>query len=138
MAGMTADWQSLAPPRSSSRPTVSTNTSIMRTGMLSSSRRLGNSAQPGDGAGSCNHRGYGDPNYTPTYLSPLRRQNPKEEPDALAAHVGICAGVLMLESRATIPKHQAPALQHNWRKHFPALFARNKSREARLPRQSVH
>jgi hypothetical protein len=55
MAGMTADCQSLAPPRSSSRPSVSTNTSILRTGMPSSSRRLGNSAQPGDGAGA-SHR----------------------------------------------------------------------------------
>ena len=25
-------------------------------------------------------------------LSPLRRQNPREEPGALAAHAGICAG----------------------------------------------
>ena len=30
-------------------------------------------------------------NYTPA-LSPLRRQNPREEPGALAAHAGICAG----------------------------------------------
>src|SRR5215468_10721026 len=28
----------------------------------------------------------------PTALSPLRRQNPREEPGALAAHAGICAG----------------------------------------------
>src|SRR5580704_18693082 len=31
-------------------------------------------------------------NYTPVALSPLRRQNPREEPGALAAHAGICAG----------------------------------------------
>jgi hypothetical protein len=31
-------------------------------------------------------------NYTPAALSPLRRQNPREEPGALAAHAGICAG----------------------------------------------
>src|ERR1700692_1226906 len=31
-------------------------------------------------------------NYTPPALSPLRRQNPREEPGALAAHAGICAG----------------------------------------------
>ena len=29
---------------------------------------------------------------TPTAMSPLRRQNPREEPGALAAHAGICAG----------------------------------------------
>ena len=29
---------------------------------------------------------------TPVALSPLRRQNPREEPGALAAHAGICAG----------------------------------------------
>src|SRR5262249_16187392 len=29
---------------------------------------------------------------TPAALSPLRRQNPREEPGALAAHAGICAG----------------------------------------------
>jgi hypothetical protein len=28
---------------------------------------------------------------TPAALSPLRRQNPREEPGALAAHAGICA-----------------------------------------------
>jgi hypothetical protein len=33
-----------------------------------------------------------DQNYTPAALSPLRRQNPREEPGALAAHAGICAG----------------------------------------------
>ena len=31
-------------------------------------------------------------NDTPATLSPLRRQNPREEPGALAAHAGICAG----------------------------------------------
>ena len=31
-------------------------------------------------------------NYTPAALSPLRRQNPREEPGALAAHAGISAG----------------------------------------------
>jgi hypothetical protein len=31
-------------------------------------------------------------NYTPAALSPLRRQNPREEPGELAAHAGICAG----------------------------------------------
>ena len=31
-------------------------------------------------------------NYTPATLSPLRRQNPREEPGALAAHAGICTG----------------------------------------------
>ena len=31
-------------------------------------------------------------NYTPAALSPFRRQNPREEPGALAAHAGICAG----------------------------------------------
>jgi len=31
-------------------------------------------------------------NYTPAALPPLRRQNPREEPGALAAHAGICAG----------------------------------------------
>jgi hypothetical protein len=31
-------------------------------------------------------------NHTPAALSPLRRQNPREEPGALAAHAGICAG----------------------------------------------
>src|SRR5229473_2847226 len=31
-------------------------------------------------------------NYTPAALSPLRRQNPREEPGALAALAGICAG----------------------------------------------
>jgi hypothetical protein len=31
-------------------------------------------------------------NYTPVALSPLRRQNPREEPGALAALAGICAG----------------------------------------------
>src|SRR5215475_10090965 len=29
---------------------------------------------------------------TSAALSPLRRQNPREEPGALAAHAGICAG----------------------------------------------
>jgi ATP-dependent DNA ligase len=29
---------------------------------------------------------------TPAALSPLRRQNPREEPGALAAHAGICTG----------------------------------------------
>src|SRR6266566_4740764 len=29
---------------------------------------------------------------TPFAMSPLRRQNPREEPGALAAHAGICAG----------------------------------------------
>jgi hypothetical protein len=33
-----------------------------------------------------------DPRTTPTTLSPFRRQNPREEPGALAAHAGICAG----------------------------------------------
>src|SRR6202030_3630236 len=33
-----------------------------------------------------------DQDSTPTALSPLRRQNPREEPGALAAHAGICAG----------------------------------------------
>jgi hypothetical protein len=31
-------------------------------------------------------------NDTPAALSPLRRQNPREEPGALAAHAGICTG----------------------------------------------
>jgi len=31
-------------------------------------------------------------NHTPAALSPLRRQNPREEPGALAAHAGICTG----------------------------------------------
>src|SRR6202048_265185 len=31
-------------------------------------------------------------NYPPAALSPLRRRNPREEPCALAAHAGICAG----------------------------------------------
>src|SRR5207245_7684821 len=31
-------------------------------------------------------------NATPIAMSPLRRQNPREEPGALAAHAGICAG----------------------------------------------
>src|SRR5260221_13545164 len=31
-------------------------------------------------------------NATPAAMSPLRRQNPREEPGALAAHAGICAG----------------------------------------------
>src|SRR5450755_3006681 len=31
-------------------------------------------------------------NATPFAMSPLRRQNPREEPGALAAHAGICAG----------------------------------------------
>ena len=33
-----------------------------------------------------------DQRTTPIALSPLRRQNPREEPGALAAHAGICAG----------------------------------------------
>ena len=33
-----------------------------------------------------------DQDTTPAALSPLRRQNPREEPGALAAHAGICAG----------------------------------------------
>src|ERR1700732_4794258 len=33
-----------------------------------------------------------DQDSTPTALSLLRRQNPREEPGALAAHAGICAG----------------------------------------------
>jgi hypothetical protein len=33
-----------------------------------------------------------NPNHTPAALSPLRRQNPREEPGALAAHAGIGAG----------------------------------------------
>jgi hypothetical protein len=33
-----------------------------------------------------------DQDITPTAMSPLRRQNPREEPGALAAHAGICAG----------------------------------------------
>ena len=33
-----------------------------------------------------------DQDTTPTAMSPLRRQNPREEPGALAAHAGICAG----------------------------------------------
>ena len=33
-----------------------------------------------------------DPRTTPIAMSPLRRQNPREEPGALAAHAGICAG----------------------------------------------
>ena len=33
-----------------------------------------------------------DQDTTPTTMSPLRRQNPREEPGALAAHAGICAG----------------------------------------------
>src|SRR5476649_1510925 len=28
----------------------------------------------------------------PTMITPLRRQNPREEPGALAAHAGICTG----------------------------------------------
>jgi hypothetical protein len=31
-------------------------------------------------------------NDTPATLSPFRRQNPREEPGALAAHAGICTG----------------------------------------------
>jgi hypothetical protein len=31
-------------------------------------------------------------NDTPAALSPLRHQNPREEPGALAAHAGICTG----------------------------------------------
>src|ERR1700687_897528 len=31
-------------------------------------------------------------NATPAAMSPLRRQNPRDEPGALAAHAGICAG----------------------------------------------
>ena len=33
-----------------------------------------------------------DQDIAPITLSPLRRQNPREEPGALAAHAGICAG----------------------------------------------
>src|SRR4029077_11689994 len=33
-----------------------------------------------------------DQDTTPTAMSPLRRQNPREEPGALAAHAGIRAG----------------------------------------------
>src|SRR6202035_4681778 len=33
-----------------------------------------------------------DPRTTPNALSPLRRHHPREEPGALAAHAGICAG----------------------------------------------
>src|ERR1700674_2211680 len=33
-----------------------------------------------------------DQDTTSTALSPFRRQNPREEPGALAAHAGICAG----------------------------------------------
>jgi hypothetical protein len=33
-----------------------------------------------------------DQDTTPTAMSPLRRQNPREEPGALAALAGICAG----------------------------------------------
>jgi retron-type reverse transcriptase len=33
-----------------------------------------------------------DPRKTPYAMSPLRRHNPREEPGALAAHAGICAG----------------------------------------------
>jgi len=37
-------------------------------------------------------------NYATAALSPLRRQNPREEPGALAAHAGICA-VCALQAR---------------------------------------
>src|SRR5262249_569135 len=33
-----------------------------------------------------------DPRTTPNALPPLRRHHPREEPGALAAHAGICAG----------------------------------------------
>src|SRR6266436_5418722 len=33
-----------------------------------------------------------DQDTTPAALSPFRRQNPRDEPGALAAHAGICAG----------------------------------------------
>src|ERR1700757_298439 len=33
-----------------------------------------------------------DQDTTPAAMSPFRRQNPREEPGALVAHAGICAG----------------------------------------------
>jgi len=42
---------------------------------------------------------------TPIAMSPLRRQNPREEPGALVAHAGICAGGRgeILVPTATLP-----------------------------------
>src|SRR5580700_6398045 len=55
-----------------------------------------------------------DQDSTPTALSPLRRQNPREEPGALAAHAGICAGGEERSSSLPRPlsrnQHLGPAL----------------------------
>jgi hypothetical protein len=40
-------------------------------------------------------------------MSPLRRQNPREEPGALAAHAGICAGGE--EKSSSLPRHRLSA-----------------------------
>ena len=45
-------------------------------------------------------------NATPFAMSPLRRQNPREEPGALAAHAGICAG----------GEEQSSSLPRPWRR----------------------
>src|ERR1700692_465959 len=47
-------------------------------------------------------------NYTPVALSPLRRQNPREEPGALAALAGICAGGE--EKSSSLPRPSARRL----------------------------
>jgi hypothetical protein len=51
---------------------------------------------------------------TPTALSPLRRQNPREGPGALAAHAGICAGG---EEQSSSPPRPAAAVA--WRRDMP-------------------
>src|ERR1700676_2422511 len=46
-----------------------------------------------------------DPRTTPNALSPLRRHHPREEPGALAAHAGICAGGD--RKRSSLPRPRA-------------------------------
>jgi hypothetical protein len=52
---------------------------------------IGNGGSPPPRIGLTLHRGEPDQRRT-VKLSPFRRQNPREEPGALAAHAGICAG----------------------------------------------
>src|ERR1700726_4271507 len=47
-----------------------------------------------------------DPRTTPNALSSLRRHHPREEPGALAAHAGICAGGA--QQRASLPRPCCP------------------------------
>jgi transposase len=54
-------------------------------------------------------------NSTPAALSPLRRQNPREEPGALAAHAGIWAGGE--EKSSSLPRPLAALLRAFERQH---------------------